>query len=71
MRKRIAALLMVLGLAALLGAAPLAVAESQSLDIYPGQDLAAIVNGDLATTATTFYVHSQNGDPYTYNVGDI
>ncbi len=71
MRKRIAALLMVVGLAALLGAAPLAAAESQSLDIYPGQDLAAIVNGDSATTATSFYVHDQNGDPYTYNVSTI
>jgi hypothetical protein len=46
----------------------MATAESQSLDIYPGQDLAAVVNGDPATTATTFYVHGQNGDPYTYNV---
>jgi hypothetical protein len=71
MRKRIAALLMVVGLAALLGAAPLAAAESQSLDIYPGQDLAAIVNGDSATTATSFYVHNQSGDPYTYNVSTI
>jgi hypothetical protein len=55
MRKRIAALVMVVGLAALLGATPRAVADSQSLDIYPGQDLAAVVNGDPATTATTFY----------------
>jgi hypothetical protein len=70
MRKRMAALLVVMGLAALLlGAAPLAAAESQSLHIYPGQDLAAIVNGDSATTATTFYVHGQSGGSYTYNVG--
>ncbi len=62
---------MVAGLATLLGATPPATAESQSLDIYPGQDLAAIVNADPATTATTFYVHDQNGDPHTYNASAL
>jgi hypothetical protein len=71
MRKRIAALLVVvLGLAAhLLGALPPVVAQSQSVHIYPGQDLAATVNADSATTATTFYMHDQSGGPYTYTVG--
>ena len=68
MRNRIAALVMVAGLAALLGATQRAVADSQSVDVYPGQDLAEIVNGDPATMATTFYVHDQDGDPSTYNV---
>jgi hypothetical protein len=58
----VALMVMVAGLTALLGASP-AAAESRIVNIYPGQDLAAVVNADDAAVATTFYVHGQYGDP--------